>query len=77
MREEARKTGPLPLPGRKRLEKAVRTTAHSAVAPAFSRRAHRVHRFWAAVDAGLVIQPRNLAAQVEGGIVLGVSAATE
>lgn len=35
----------------------------------------RVHRFWAAVDAGLVIQPRNLAAQVEGGIVFGVSAA--
>jgi isoquinoline 1-oxidoreductase subunit beta len=33
----------------------------------------RVHRFWAAVDAGLPIQPRNLIAQVEGGIVFGLS----
>ncbi|MDB5955222.1 molybdopterin cofactor-binding domain-containing protein [Ramlibacter sp.] len=33
----------------------------------------RVHRFWAAVDVGPVIQPRNLAAQVEGGIVFGLS----
>jgi isoquinoline 1-oxidoreductase beta subunit len=33
----------------------------------------RVHRFWAAVDAGLPIQPRNLMAQVEGGIVFGLS----
>jgi isoquinoline 1-oxidoreductase beta subunit len=33
----------------------------------------RVHRFWAAVDPGLVIQPRNLIAQVEGGINWGVS----
>lgn len=33
----------------------------------------RVHRFWAAVDPGLVIQPRNLIAQVEGGIVWGLS----
>lgn len=33
----------------------------------------RVHRFWAAVDAGLAIQPKNLEAQVEGGIVYGVS----
>jgi isoquinoline 1-oxidoreductase beta subunit len=32
-----------------------------------------VHRFWAAVDPGLVIQPRNLIAQVEGGIVWGLS----
>lgn len=35
----------------------------------------RVHRFWAAVDAGLPIQPRNLLAQVEGGIVFGLSGA--
>ncbi|MDB5875294.1 MAG: hypothetical protein JWQ07_4736 [Ramlibacter sp.] len=33
----------------------------------------RVHRFWAAVDVGLPIQPRNLIAQVEGGIVFGLS----
>jgi isoquinoline 1-oxidoreductase subunit beta len=33
----------------------------------------RVHRFWAAVDAGLSIQPRNLIAQVEGGVVFGLS----
>jgi isoquinoline 1-oxidoreductase subunit beta len=32
-----------------------------------------VHRFWAAVDSGLVIQPQNLTAQVEGGIVYGLS----
>lgn len=35
----------------------------------------QVHRFWAAVDAGLPIQPRNLVAQVEGGIVFGLSGA--
>jgi isoquinoline 1-oxidoreductase subunit beta len=33
----------------------------------------RVHRFWAAVDPGLIIQPRNLIAQVEGGIIWGLS----
>src|SRR5690606_8245311 len=33
----------------------------------------RVHRFWAVVDAGLVVHPRNLEAQVEGGIVFGLS----
>ena len=33
----------------------------------------RVHRFWAAVDAGVAIQPRNLEAQVEGGIIYGLS----
>jgi isoquinoline 1-oxidoreductase beta subunit len=37
----------------------------------------RVHRFWAAVDAGLPIQPRNLIAQVEGGIVFGLSGLKE
>lgn len=33
----------------------------------------RVHRFWAVVDAGLVIQPKNLEAQTEGGIIFGLS----
>ncbi|MEN2989183.1 molybdopterin cofactor-binding domain-containing protein [Tistrella sp. BH-R2-4] len=33
----------------------------------------RVHRFWAAVDAGLAIHPKNLEAQTEGGIVFGLS----
>ena len=33
----------------------------------------RVHHFWAAIDPGLVIQPRNLIAQVEGGINWGLS----
>ena len=35
----------------------------------------RVFRVWAAVDCGLVIDPRNVRAQVEGGIVFGLSAA--
>jgi isoquinoline 1-oxidoreductase beta subunit len=34
----------------------------------------RVHRFWAAIDVGLPVQPRNLIAQIEGGIVFGLSA---
>jgi isoquinoline 1-oxidoreductase beta subunit len=32
----------------------------------------KVHNFWAAVDAGIAVQPRNLAAQTEGGIVWGL-----
>ena len=35
----------------------------------------RVHEVWAAVDPGIAVQPRNIAAQIEGGIVFGVSAA--
>lgn len=35
----------------------------------------RVHRVWVAVDVGLPIQPRNIVAQVEGGIIFGLSAA--
>jgi isoquinoline 1-oxidoreductase beta subunit len=35
----------------------------------------RVHSFWVAVDAGLPLQPGNIAAQVEGGIIFGLSAA--
>jgi isoquinoline 1-oxidoreductase subunit beta len=33
-----------------------------------------VHRIWAAIDAGLAVQPRNLAAQTEGSIVFGLGA---
>jgi isoquinoline 1-oxidoreductase beta subunit len=33
----------------------------------------RVHRFWAAVDPGVAVHPNNLKAQVEGGIIFGLS----
>ncbi|MFL6798561.1 MAG: molybdopterin cofactor-binding domain-containing protein [Xanthobacteraceae bacterium] len=32
----------------------------------------RVHNFWAAIDCGVAVQPRNVAAQIEGGIVYGL-----
>jgi isoquinoline 1-oxidoreductase beta subunit len=32
----------------------------------------KVHNIWAAIDAGIAVQPKNLAAQTEGGIVWGV-----
>ena len=35
----------------------------------------KVHNLWCAADAGLPIQPRNLAAQIEGGLLFGLSAA--
>ena len=33
----------------------------------------RVHHFWSAVDAGTIVQPDNVVAQMEGGIVMGLS----
>jgi isoquinoline 1-oxidoreductase beta subunit len=32
----------------------------------------KVHNFWAAIDAGLAVQPKNVAAQTEGSIVYGL-----
>lgn len=35
----------------------------------------RVHEVWCAVDCGVAMQPRNVAAQIEGGVMFGISAA--
>jgi isoquinoline 1-oxidoreductase beta subunit len=32
----------------------------------------KVHNFWCAIDAGLAVQPRNLAAQTEGSVAWGI-----
>ena len=32
----------------------------------------RVHKVWAAVDPGIAVQPLNIAAQIEGAVVMGV-----
>jgi isoquinoline 1-oxidoreductase subunit beta len=32
----------------------------------------KVHNFWAAIDAGLAVQPKNLAMQTESGIIYGL-----
>jgi isoquinoline 1-oxidoreductase subunit beta len=35
----------------------------------------KVHRLWAAVDAGLAVQPRNIVAQIESAMTFGLGAA--
>jgi hypothetical protein len=50
--------------------KAAMTSAKSVFRGEYrTRYVYHAHNFWAAVDAGIAVQPRNLAAQTEGSIV--------
>ena len=33
----------------------------------------KAHHFWIALDVGMIIQPNNVKAQMEGGIIMGMS----
>jgi isoquinoline 1-oxidoreductase beta subunit len=35
----------------------------------------KVHQFWVAIDAGIAVQPDNIAAQVEGSVIFGMGVA--
>ncbi|MDF9797945.1 isoquinoline 1-oxidoreductase beta subunit [Catalinimonas alkaloidigena] len=37
----------------------------------------KIHHFWSAVDAGIVVQTDNVVAQMEGGILMGMSSVLE